>query len=70
MNAVTHLQKMRIRAHAANGHLPRGGRWYLEDEVEIERRDEPRGPGEFLIEVIAKDGPEQASTLVALRVTP
>jgi hypothetical protein len=27
-------------------------------------------PGEFLIEVIAKDGGEQASTLVALRVTP
>ena len=27
-------------------------------------------PGEFLIEVIAKDGPEQASTLVAFRVTP
>ena len=27
-------------------------------------------PGEFLIEVIAKDGPEQASTLVPLRVTP
>ena len=26
--------------------------------------------GEFLIEVIAKDGPEQASTLVAIRVTP
>ncbi len=27
-------------------------------------------PGEFLIEVIAKDGPDQASTLVAFRVTP
>jgi hypothetical protein len=27
-------------------------------------------PGEFLIEVIAKDGGEQASTLVAFRVTP
>ncbi len=27
-------------------------------------------PGEFLIEVIAKDGAEQASTLVALRITP
>ncbi len=26
--------------------------------------------GEFLIEVIAKDGAEQASTLVAIRVTP
>ena len=26
--------------------------------------------GEFLIEVIARDGPEQASTLVAFRVTP
>ena len=27
-------------------------------------------PGEFLIEVIAKDGAEQASTLIALRITP
>ena len=27
-------------------------------------------PGEFLIEVIAKDGPEQAAALVAIRVTP
>ena len=27
-------------------------------------------PGEFLIEVIAKEGAEQASTLVALRITP
>jgi hypothetical protein len=27
-------------------------------------------PGEFLIEVMAKDGPEQASTFVAFRVTP
>ena len=27
-------------------------------------------PGEFLIEVIAKDGAEQTSTLVAFRVTP
>ena len=26
--------------------------------------------GEYLIEVIAKEGPEQASTLVAIRVTP
>jgi hypothetical protein len=30
----------------------------------------PLPPGEFLIEVTAKDGPEQASTLVAFRVTP
>jgi hypothetical protein len=30
----------------------------------------PLPPGDFLIEVIAKDGAEQASTLVAFRVTP
>jgi VWFA-related protein len=30
----------------------------------------PLPPGEFLIEVIAKDGGEQASTFVAFRVTP
>jgi hypothetical protein len=30
----------------------------------------PLPPGEFIIEVIAKDGGEQASTLVAFRVTP
>ncbi len=30
----------------------------------------PLPPGDFLIEVIAKDGGEQASTFVAFRVTP
>jgi hypothetical protein len=30
----------------------------------------PLPPGDFLIEVIAKDGAEQTSTLVAFRVTP
>jgi hypothetical protein len=27
-------------------------------------------PGDFLIEVIAREGAEQASTLVAFRITP
>src|SRR6516164_3961220 len=51
VNAMSHLQQMRIGAEPANGHLPRGCRWDLEDQIELDRHDEPCRFSELLIEL-------------------
>ena len=51
MDAVPHLQEVRVGADAADRHFPGDRRRNLEDEIEIERGDEPRGLGQFRVEL-------------------
>jgi hypothetical protein len=51
MHPMPHLQMMGIGAEAANGHFPgRRGR-NLEDQIELDRHDEPRRVGQLGVEL-------------------
>src|SRR5690606_14902853 len=51
VHAVTGLQQVGIGAKATDGHLPGDRGWNLEDQVELDRHDEPGRLSELGIEL-------------------
>ena len=51
MHPVSHLQEMRIGAKPADGHFPRRRGGDFENQIQLDRHDEPRRLGDFRVEL-------------------